>query len=184
MVRASQAAYLALLLLVAAQRLFELRMSRRNARWAFARGGVELGRGHLGPMVILHALFLAGCAIEVLALDRPFTPALGIPMLVLLGAAQGLRVWTQTALGPRWNTRVIVVPGLPRVRSGPYRRLRHPNYLAVAVEGFALPLVHGAWLTALSFSLLDAWLLRVRIRCEEAALDRFAGGAAVAGEAG
>jgi methyltransferase len=172
----SRALYLGLLLAVATQRLLELWLSQRNARWAFARGGVELFREHYRPMVVLHALFLAGCAVEVLALDRTFTPALGIPMLVLLAAAQGVRVWTQVALGPRWNTRVIVVPGLPRVRSGPYRLLRHPNYLAVVVEGFALPLVHGAWLTALVFSLANARLLRTRIRCEEAALARHAGG--------
>jgi methyltransferase len=174
----SRGLYLALLVAVAAQRLFELRLSRRNARWAFARGGLELGREHYRPMVVLHALFLAGCAAEVLALARPFTPQLGVPMLVLLAAAQGVRIWTQSALGPRWNTRVIVVPSLPRVRSGPYRFLRHPNYLAVVVEGFALPLVHGAWLTALLFSLANAPLLRARIRCEEAALAGRAGDSA------
>jgi methyltransferase len=167
--------YLALLAAVAAQRLAELRLTRRNARWAFARGGVELGRGHYWPMVLLHALFLAGCAVEVVAADRSATPALAAPMLCLVAAAQGVRIWTQAALGPRWSTRVIVVPGLPRIRSGPYRFLRHPNYLAVAVEGFALPLVHGAWATAVCFSLANAWLLRTRIRCEEAALARHAG---------
>jgi methyltransferase len=168
----SQALYLGLLLAVAAQRLSELALSRRNARWAFERGGIELRGDQHRPMVVLHGLFLVGCAVEVLALERRFTPALSIPMLVLLAAAQALRVWTQVALGPRWNTRVIVVPSLPRVRSGPYRFLRHPNYLAVVVEGVALPLVHGAWLTAALFSLANARLLRARIRCEEAALAR------------
>lgn len=177
----SEGFYLALVAAVAAQRLVELWLSRRNARWAFARGGIELGRGHLHPMVLLHALFLVACAAEVVALDRPWMPALGVPMLVLLGAAQALRVSTQISLGRRWSTRVIVVPGMPRVRSGPYRLLRHPNYLAVVIEGFALPLVHGAWLTAMLFTLADAWLLRVRIRCEEAALARFADGAAPPG---
>jgi len=173
----SEGLYLALLAAIAGQRLFELRLSRRNARWAFARGGVELGRGHFRPMVLLHALFLAGCGVEVLALDRPYTPVVGIPMLILVVVAQGLRISTQIALGRFWNTRVIVIPGMPRVRSGPYRYLRHPNYLAVVVEGFALPLVHGAWVTALVFTLADAWLLRTRIRCENEALSRYAGGA-------
>jgi methyltransferase len=171
----SETLYLALVAAVAVQRLLELRLSRRNLRWALARGGVELGRGHYGPMVALHALFLAGCAVEVLAARRTFLPALAAPMLLLLAGAQGVRAWTQQALGPRWNTRVIVVPGLPRVRSGPYRFLRHPGYLAVVVEGFALPLVHGAWVTAVGFSLANAWLLRTRIRCEEQALARYTG---------
>lgn len=93
-------------------------------------------------------------------------------MLVLVVAAQGLRWWCITALGPQWNTQVIVVPGLSPVTRGPYRLrwLRHPNYVAVAVEGAALPLVHGAWITALVFTVLNAALMVVRIRCEEAAL--------------
>jgi len=81
-----------------------------------------------------------------------------------------LRWWCITTLGPRWNTRVVVVPGLPLVRTGPYRWFKHPNYVAVVVEGFALPLVHSAWLTALAFTVLNAMLLRVRIRTENEAL--------------
>jgi methyltransferase len=107
---------------------------------------------------------------EVWAAGRPFVPALGWPMLAVVAAAQGLRWWCVATLGPRWNTRVIVVPGLPLVARGPYRWLRHPNYWAVTAEGLALPLVHGAWITAVVFTLLDAALLTVRIRCEEAAL--------------
>jgi methyltransferase len=99
-------------------------------------------------------------------------PALGWPMLALVLAAQGLRWWCIAALGRQWNTQVIVVPGLPRVTRGPYRFpwLRHPNYVAVAVEGVALPLVHTAWLTALAFTVLNAALMVVRIRSENAAL--------------
>jgi len=85
-------------------------------------------------------------------------------------AAQALRWWCIVTLGPRWNTRVIVVPGLAPVVAGPYRVLRHPNYLAVAVEGAALPLVHGCWITAVSFTVANALLLRVRIRVENEAL--------------
>ena len=91
-------------------------------------------------------------------------------MLVLVVASQALRWWCITTLGPRWNTRVIVVPGLSPVRSGPYRMLRHPNYVAVVVEGVALPLVHAAWITALVFTVLNAALLTARIRTEDAAL--------------
>jgi methyltransferase len=162
--------YLIFLALVGAQRLAELAMSERNARWALERGGVELGRGHFTFMKILHGSFLFACAAEVLLLGRPFVPALGVPMGVLALAAQGLRLWTQRSLGPRWNARVIVLPGEPLVEDGPYRWVRHPNYLAVAVEGVAIPLVHCAWITALVFSAVNAALLAVRIRCEERAL--------------
>lgn len=95
-------------------------------------------------------------------------------MLLLTAGAQALRWWCISTLGPRWNTRVIVVPGLPLVTGGPYRFLSHPNYLAVVVEGAALPLVHSAWLTATGFTLLNLPLLAVRLRCENAALTRCA----------
>jgi len=98
-------------------------------------------------------------------------PWLGWPMLALVLASQGLRWWCIATLGERWNTRVIVVPGLPLVRRGPYRWLAHPNYVAVAVEGVALPLVHTAWVTAVAFTVLNAWLLLAfRIPAEERAL--------------
>ena len=107
---------------------------------------------------------------EVLVFDRPFPGALGWAALALALAAQGLRYWAITTLGPRWNTRVIVVPGLPPVTGGPYRVMRHPNYVAVITEMAVIPLVHGAWMTAAVFSLGNALLLFVRIRAEEAAL--------------
>lgn len=160
--------YTLLILLVAVERLAELVVSRRNLAWARGRGGREHGAGHYPFMVVLHVGLLAGCLAE--AAHRPFLPALGWPMLVVVLAAQGLRWWCVLTLGRRWNTRVVVVPGLPLVRRGPYRRMRHPNYAAVVIEGVALPLVHTAWVTALAFTLLDAWVLRVRISREEAAL--------------
>lgn len=163
-------AYLVFLGLVALQRLAELALSERNARRALAQGGVESGQRHFRAMKLLHGAFLIACAAEVVLLERRFRPAVGVPMLGLALAAQGVRAWTMHALGPRWSARVIVVPGSPVVTTGPYRFLRHPNYLAVAVEGFAIPLVHGAWLTAAAFSLVNAALLAVRIRCEERAL--------------
>ena len=162
--------YTLLVLLVALERLAELAVARRNARWSRQHGATEYGSGHYPVMVLLHTGLLAGCLAETVLADRPFLPALGIPMLVLALAAQGLRWWCIGTLGARWNTRVIVVPGLPLVDRGPYRLLRHPNYLAVVVEGFALPLVHTAWLTALGFTLLNLPLLAVRLRCENAAL--------------
>jgi methyltransferase len=162
--------YLAFLGLVALERTFELALSRRNAAWAFERGGIESGREHFLAMKLLHTGFFAACALEVLLLGRPFLPALGIPMLALALGAQGLRYWAIFSLGKRWNVRVITIPGMPLSTAGPYRFLRHPNYLAVTIECFAIPLVHTAYLTAIGFSLLNAWMLQTRIRCEERAL--------------
>ncbi|MEV4944927.1 isoprenylcysteine carboxyl methyltransferase family protein [Streptomyces sp. NPDC053755] len=162
--------YTGLVLAVAVERLAELGVALRNTRWSTARGGTESGRGHYPAMVALHTGLLAGCLAEVLLTGRPFVPWFGWTMVAVVVSAQALRWWCVATLGPRWNTRVIVVPGLPLVSGGPYRWLRHPNYVAVAAEGLALPLVHGAWITAAVFTLLNTALMTVRIRCEEAAL--------------
>jgi methyltransferase len=163
-------AYLALLAAVGLERLFELWLSRRNARGALARGGIECDPGHYRLMKVLHTGFLFACAAEVIALRRPFHPWLAAPMLAAALAAQGLRYWSIWTLGRRWNVRVIVVPGDPVITRGPYRLVRHPNYAAVVIEGVALPMIHTAWLTALCFTLANAVLLAVRIACEERAL--------------
>jgi methyltransferase len=165
-------AYLLLVALVAAERLAELAVSRANLAWARRHGGVEHGRGHYPWLVLAHAGLLVAAPLEVGLLHRPFLPALGWPMLAVVLAAQALRWWCVATLGRRWNTRVVVIPGLPLVRRGPYRWLRHPNYLAVAAEGVALPLVHTAWLTAIGFTAVNAVLLWVRIRTEDRALGR------------
>jgi methyltransferase len=163
--------YVVLVAAVALERVAELVVSRRNAAWSLQRGGVEYGARHYPAMVVLHTALLAACLLEVLGAGRPFIPALGWPMLVVVVASQALRWWCITTLGHQWNTRVIVVPGLCLVARGPYRRLRHPNYVAVVAEGIALPLVHSAWVTAVCFTALNAVLLRVRISTENAALD-------------
>jgi methyltransferase len=163
-----------LLAVIVLERLAELVVSARHVAAAKRAGAVERGFGHYPVMVALHVGLLAGAAIEVYALDRPFLPWLGWPMLVLVVAANALRWWCIRTLGAQWSTRVLVMPGAPLVHSGPYRRFRHPNYVAVVVEGLALPLVHTAWLTALLFTAANAFLLRIRIRCEEAALEELA----------
>jgi methyltransferase len=163
--------FTALVALVGLERIAELVVSLRNAAWSFERGGVELGRAHYPPMVLLHTGLLVGALVEVWV-RRPSTPlALALVMFVLVLVSQALRWWCISTLGRQWNTRVIVVPGLSPVRQGPYRWMSHPNYVAVVVEGFALPLVHAAWITAVVFSVLNAVLLTVRIRVENAALD-------------
>ncbi|WP_088287697.1 isoprenylcysteine carboxyl methyltransferase family protein [Kineosporia sp. A_224] len=172
----SQVWYVALVLLVVAARLVELAVAQRHLAWARAAGGVEFGARHYPVMVLLHSAFLVGCLVEVPLADRPFLPWLGWPMLAVLGAAHALRWWCITSLGNQWNTRVLVVPGLPLVTRGPYRWLSHPNYVAVVAEIVALPLVHTAWVTALVFTVANAALLVVRIRVENAALATAAGG--------
>jgi methyltransferase len=162
--------YYLLILAVALERVVELVVSKRNARWAFAHGGKEFGRSHYPVMVVIHAALLVGCVVEVWALHRPFLPWLGWPMLAVAVLAQILRWWCITTLGPRWNTLVIVLPDAPLVRRGPYRWLHHPNYIAVVAEGIALPLIHTAWLTAVCFTVANALLLTVRLRVENAAL--------------
>ncbi|WP_375389642.1 isoprenylcysteine carboxyl methyltransferase family protein [uncultured Amnibacterium sp.] len=168
---AAYSLYLVLLAGTVVERFAELAVSARNARWALSRGGRESGRGHFPPMVALHTVLLLACALEPLLAGRPFVAAIAVPAAVLALASQALRWWCIRTLGPRWNTRILVVPGLPLVRRGPYRVLPHPNYVAVVVEGIALPLIASAWGTALVFTVLNAvLLLRFRIPAEERAL--------------
>jgi methyltransferase len=166
----SELLYVGLVLAVVAVRGAELAVSERNRRWSVAHGGVESGAGHYPVMVLLHTGLLVGAVLEVLVADRPFLGWLGWPMLGLLLAAHALRWWCIATLGRQWSTRVVVVPGLPAVSDGPYRFLRHPNYLAVVVEGLALPLVHSAWVTAAVFTVANGLLLRVRVAAEDQAL--------------
>ncbi|QZT58456.1 isoprenylcysteine carboxyl methyltransferase family protein [Mycolicibacterium austroafricanum] len=162
--------YYLFIALVAAERLVELAVSRRNAQWSFAHGGKEFGRSHYPAMVSMHALLLVSCIVEVATQHRPFLPWLGWPMVALVAASTAMRWWCVATLGKHWNPRLIVIPGAPLVRNGPYRLLHHPNYTAVAVEVAALPLVHSAWWTAVVFSLANAAILRIRIHSENLAL--------------
>ncbi|MHB2019698.1 MAG: isoprenylcysteine carboxyl methyltransferase family protein [Candidatus Xenobia bacterium] len=148
------------------ERVAELRLSASHERSLKAQGGVEHGAGHYPWMVALHTALLAGCLIEPVVLKRRFRPSL----LIGVAAAQALRWWCISSLGERWCTKVVVPPGKSRVTGGPYRFLRHPNYLAVVLEGLCLPLAHSAWITAVGFTGLNAALLAIRIRCEDAAL--------------
>ncbi|HET7708756.1 MAG TPA: isoprenylcysteine carboxylmethyltransferase family protein [Sphingomicrobium sp.] len=154
----------AILSFVTLQRLFELWLSSRNTRRLLARGAVELAPGHYPLIVALHALWLA--ILWWLAPGKPVNfLALGAFVLLQLG-----RVWVLATLGQRWTTRIIVLPGEPLVRTGPYRLVGHPNYLIVAGEIAFLPLAFGLWIFALLFSVLNAAVLAIRIRAENEAL--------------
>jgi methyltransferase len=166
----SLTAFTVLAVLVGLERLGELVVSRRNTAWSLARGGVESGRRHYPVMVSLHTGLLVGMLVEAWVRRPDVSAALAWSMLALVVLAQALRWWCITTLGRRWSTRVVVVPGLPLVRTGPYRLLAHPNYLAVVVEGLALPLVHEAWITAAVFTIANAALLTVRLSVENRAL--------------
>ncbi len=169
--------YTILVLATGLERLYELRISKKNARIAMEQGGNEVGRGHFPWMVALHTSLLVGAIAEVWIFDRPFIIWLGIPMLIITLACQFARYWIISTLGWQWNTRVIVVPGAQRIRRGPYRFrwLRHPNYWIVVIEGIALPMIHTAWVTAVIFTILNAiLLLGFRVPTEDEALKELA----------
>jgi methyltransferase len=153
-----------ILALVTLERLAELPWAEANRRRLIAAGGREVGAGHYPAIVLVHALWLG--ALWLLAPGRPIS----LPLLGLFGLVELGRLWVLTTLGRRWTTRIIIVPGEALVQRGPYRFLAHPNYLVVALEIALLPLVFGLWEVALAFSLLNAAVLTVRIRAENAAL--------------
>lgn len=164
--------YLGVVAVIAGQRLWELSVSRRHLRILRDRGAYEVGRDHYPLMVTLHVAFLISCALEPWLVQRRFSLLVGGAALAVLAAAQVLRFWTISTLGERWTTRVMVVPGAPLIKTGPYRWLRHPVYLAVVAEIAAIPLLHSLWFTAVVFSLLNLGLLSVRVSVENTALYR------------
>ncbi|UXN61647.1 isoprenylcysteine carboxyl methyltransferase family protein [Phyllobacterium zundukense] len=153
-----------LLAFVTIERLGELLLARHNTKALLAKGAYEAAPGHYVFIVALHAAWLAG--LWVLAWDKPIEPG-WLAVFILL---QGLRFWVLGTLGKRWTTRIIVLPGSPLVRTGPYRFLSHPNYVVVIGEIAVLPLCFGLIWYALAFSALNALVLAVRIREENAAL--------------
>lgn len=160
---------------VAAQRVVEVMRSRRNERYIISQGGEEHFRAHYKAMVAVHTLWLLSMVAEVLLLRRPFVGWLAVPALAVFGVGQWLRLLARRALDWRWTVRIFTLQHMPPVTRGIYRHVRHPNYLGVVLEIAALPLVHGAYLTAAVFSVMNSILLLVRIRREENALRRTVG---------
>jgi methyltransferase len=150
---------------VALQRLIELGYATRNTRALLARGGIQAGRRHYPLFVLLHAAWLLAILIAL-----PVPPEIRAVPLVIFVVLQAARLWVIASLGPYWTTRIITLPGAPLIRRGPYRFLRHPNYVIVAGEMMALPLVFGEVWVALIFSALNAMLLAWRIHVEEGVL--------------
>ncbi|MXN66566.1 hypothetical protein GR183_16745 [Stappia sp. GBMRC 2046] len=159
-------AAIVLLAFVTLQRLAELLLSRKNTQRLVEKGGVEVSPAHYPLIVALHAAWLGGLWILAWSAEvRVFWLA----VFVLL---QLFRIWIIATLGERWTTRIVILPGAPLIRSGPYRFLKHPNYLVVALEIAVLPLTFGLVIYAIAFSLLNAGVLAVRIRAENAALKK------------
>ncbi|HKW13452.1 MAG TPA: isoprenylcysteine carboxylmethyltransferase family protein [Candidatus Krumholzibacteria bacterium] len=155
------------------QRIGELYLSSQNLPYIRAQGGREFGRAHFPLIVAVHTLFPIVFVIELLHWHTRPGPLWPL-WLALFLAAQVLRYSAIVALGKRWSTRVFVLPDVPLVKGGPYRWLRHPNYVAVVIEFIAAPMLLGAWRTALCIGVLNAAVLAVRIRCENDALQRAA----------
>lgn len=158
-------------LTLSAQRMIELAISVRNRDRAIARGGVEYGANHFWMFATLHTLWIVGMYAETIFLQREVASwwPLALSFAIVL---QGIRYWTIATLGEAWNTRIVVWPGMKRVTTGPYRWLRHPNYVIVCIELALIPFVFGCWITALVVTIANAIiLLAVRIPEEERALD-------------
>jgi methyltransferase len=160
---------LAVLALITLQRIGELALARRNTAALKRQGAVEAGASHYPFLVVLHVAWLAG--LWLLAWNVPPN----ISLFALFAMLQGLRIWVLASLGRRWTTRILVLPGRPLVRAGPYRWLRHPNYAVVAAEIAVLPLAFGLVWYALVFSALNAIILAVRVKAEDEAIARHAG---------
>jgi methyltransferase len=162
-----------LVAVIVIQRLLELRVARRNLNWALSRGGREYAPEHYPFMVALHTAWIAAVLAEGTARGGQLS-GLWWLWLALFIAAQLGRYWVISTLGSYWNTRIVIVPGGQRVKTGPYRFLEHPNYVVVAVELFCAPMIFGAWITALVFTGLNAWLLLgIRIPAENKALEAY-----------
>jgi methyltransferase len=155
--------------IVIIQRLVELIIAKRNEKWMRSQGAFEAGAVHYPIMVTMHIAFFISLLVEVLVTNKPLSP-LWIPLLSLFLIAQIARVWCLASLGTFWNTKIIILPGADVVKKGPYKFIRHPNYVIVATELLVLPLIFSAYFTAIVFSFLNIWMLSVRIPVEEKAL--------------
>ncbi len=155
--------------IVILQRLVELVVAKRNEKWMRGQGAFEAGAAHYPVMVSMHIAFFISLIAEVFLFGKSLS-SVWIIFLVIFLVTQLARIWCLTSLGKFWNTKIIILPGADVVQKGPYKWIRHPNYLIVATELLVLPLMFGAYLTAIIFTLLNVWMLSVRIPLEEKAL--------------
>jgi methyltransferase len=151
------------------QRLTELMVAKKNEQWMKSQGALEFGEGQYFFIVLIHSLFFVFYIGEVVYFDKNISP-LWPSLLILFLLAQAGRIWALKSLGPYWNTKIIVLPNANIVKKGPYRYIKHPNYLIVATEFMIIPLMFQAYFTAVLFTILNAIILRIRIPAEENAL--------------
>lgn len=157
--------------LVIFQRLAELGIAKKNEKWMKANGGFEVGKEHYKYIVLVHVLFFLSLIFEVSYFNKAVS-SLWIVYVLFFTLAQGLRVWSLLSLGKFWNTKIIIMPNVNIISSGPYKFIRHPNYLVVVIELLVLPLIFNAYFTAIIFTLLNMVVLSIRIPIEENALIR------------
>ncbi|NLP51001.1 isoprenylcysteine carboxyl methyltransferase family protein [Bacillus sp. RO1] len=157
---------------IVTQRVVELGIARRNEKWIKSMGAIEYGKDHYKYMIILHVAFLTSFLIEVTLLERTLSPLWPV-ILSFFILTQTLRVWSIKSLGKFWNTKVLILPDASIVKTGPYKFLRHPNYTILVLEILLIPLMFHAFYTAIVFTVLNAWMLSVRIPLEEQALSEF-----------
>lgn len=155
--------------LVITQRLVELFVARRNKQLLFAQGAYEVGAKHYPFMLALHIGFFVSLLVEVIFSNLTPSPYFSLLLLLFL-VVQSLRIWCIASLGKFWNTKIIVLPGMKTVAKGPYKFIRHPNYVIVSLEIILLPLLFQAFITAVLFTVLNLWMLSVRVPIEESAL--------------
>lgn len=155
---------------IISQRLIELKIARHNERWLKSRGGIEKGAEHYKWFIILHTFFFLSILLEVVITNGPDPQPLNTYLLMIFLLTQLGRVWCIQTLGKFWNTKIIVIPGVSLIRKGPYKYMKHPNYVIVGIELFVIPLLFGAYITAILFPILHIMLLRVRIPSEDRAL--------------
>jgi len=164
------ATYISLLVLVGIERLVELKVSRRNQRRMAEQGVRKIVEPHFPWLVAFHTVVLISAGLEVLLLHRPLIPALAITMTALFILSNLLRLWVIRLLADLWNVQIMDSSRIRIVTSGPYRWIRHPNYVGVVMEVFSLPLIHTAWITALVGTGLYMEILRRRVRMEDSVL--------------
>ena len=157
--------------MIVLQRIGELIIAKQNEKWMKEKGAQEFGQDHYPFMVLIHTMFFIVFFLEVMMGHNKLIPAWPILLSIFL-ITQCIRIWALTSLGRYWNTKIIVLPGAKKVNKGPYRFLKHPNYLVVTIEFIVIPLLFEAYFTALFFSLLNGMILRIRIAAEEKALNQ------------
>lgn len=156
--------------LIVFQRITELVIARKNEAWMKRQGAIEFGQRHYPAMVSIHTAFFIFFILEVILFDKKLSDYWPV-LLALFIFTQAMRVWALASLGRFWNTKIIILPGADVIKKGPYKIIKHPNYLIVAIELIVIPLMFNAYISMAIFTLLNILILSIRIPAEEKALN-------------